>query len=42
MSSASYWHQLNKRVIAEFRENGGVLKTRKWPVILLTTNGSDQ
>ena len=39
MSSASYWHQLNKRVVAEFRANNGVLKTRKWPVILLTTTG---
>jgi deazaflavin-dependent oxidoreductase (nitroreductase family) len=40
LSNASYWQQLNKRVIAEFRANGGVLKTRKWPVILLTTTGA--
>jgi deazaflavin-dependent oxidoreductase (nitroreductase family) len=40
LSNASYWHQLNNRVIAEFRANGGVLKTRRWPVILLTTTGA--
>ena len=40
MSSASYWHKLNKRVIDEFRANGGEVKSRKWPVILLTTTGA--
>ena len=40
MSDASYWHRLNKRVIEEFRANNGELKSRKWPVILLTTTGA--
>ncbi len=40
MSSASYWHKFNKPVIEEFRANGGELKSRKWPVILLTTTGA--
>jgi deazaflavin-dependent oxidoreductase (nitroreductase family) len=38
--SAASWHELNERVIAEFRANGGVVKGRKWPVILLTTTGA--
>ena len=40
MSSASHWHKTNKGVIEEFRANGGELKSRKWPVILLTTTGA--
>jgi deazaflavin-dependent oxidoreductase (nitroreductase family) len=39
-SDASYWHRTNKRVIDEFRANDGELKSRKWPVILLTTTGA--
>src|SRR5688572_18435301 len=38
--SAASWHELNERVIAEFRANGGVVGSRKWPVILLTTTGA--
>jgi len=38
--SASSWHDLNERVIAEFRANGGVVRSRRWPVILLTTTGA--
>ena len=37
--SDNEWRELDERVIAEFRANGGVLKSRKWPVILLTTTG---
>jgi deazaflavin-dependent oxidoreductase (nitroreductase family) len=40
LSSASYWHKTNKVVIEEFRANKGELKSRKWPVILLTTTGA--
>jgi deazaflavin-dependent oxidoreductase (nitroreductase family) len=38
--SAAEWHELNERVIAEFRANGGTVRSRKWPVILLTTTGA--
>jgi deazaflavin-dependent oxidoreductase (nitroreductase family) len=38
--SAASWHELNERVIAEFRASGGVVGSRKWPVILLTTTGA--
>ena len=37
--SDNEWRELDDRVIAEFRGNGGVVKSRKWPVILLTTTG---
>jgi deazaflavin-dependent oxidoreductase (nitroreductase family) len=37
--SDNEWRELDDRVIAEFRSNGGVVKSRKWPVILLTTKG---
>lgn len=37
--SDNEWRELDDRVIAEFRANGGVVRSRKWPVILLTTNG---
>ena len=37
--SDNEWRELDERVIAEFRANGGVLKSRKWPVILLITKG---
>ena len=37
--SDNEWRDLDERVIAEFRANGGVLKSRKWPVILVTTTG---
>jgi deazaflavin-dependent oxidoreductase (nitroreductase family) len=40
LSSDSYWHSLNKRVIADFRANGGHVKGRRYPVILLTTTGA--
>lgn len=38
--SAASWHELNARVIAEFRANGGQVRSRRWPVILLTTTGA--
>ena len=34
------WREMNEPVIAEFRANRGVVKSRKWPVILLTTTGA--
>ena len=34
------WRAMNEPVIAEFRANAGDLKSRKWPVILLTTVGA--
>ena len=34
------WRDMNERVIAEFRSNAGQLRSRKWPVILLTTVGA--
>jgi deazaflavin-dependent oxidoreductase (nitroreductase family) len=37
--SDNEWRELDDRVIAEFRANGGEVKSRKWPVILLTTKG---
>jgi deazaflavin-dependent oxidoreductase (nitroreductase family) len=37
--TAEYWQQMNDPVIASFRANGGRVKGRKWPVILLTTIG---
>jgi deazaflavin-dependent oxidoreductase (nitroreductase family) len=37
--SDSEWRDLDDRVIAEFRSNNGVLRSRRWPVILLTTKG---
>lgn len=37
--SAAEWHRMNEGVIAEFRANGGTVRGRKWPVILLTTTG---
>ena len=40
MTDASYWHRTNKHVIEEFRANNGEVKSRKWPVILLTTTGA--
>jgi deazaflavin-dependent oxidoreductase (nitroreductase family) len=33
------WRELNEGVVAEFRANGGELRSRRWPVILLTTKG---
>ena len=36
----SAWRRMNEPVIAEFRANGGVVRSRKWPVILLTTTGN--
>jgi len=36
----SAWRRMNEPVIAEFRANGGVVRSRKWPVILLTTTGA--
>ena len=38
--SNSYWQQMNKGVIAEFRANDGAVKRRKNPLILLTTTGA--
>jgi deazaflavin-dependent oxidoreductase (nitroreductase family) len=37
--SAAEWHDMNAGVIREFRANGGTVRSRKWPVILLTTTG---
>ena len=37
--SDNEWRDLDERVIREFRANDGNLKSRKWPVILLTTKG---
>jgi deazaflavin-dependent oxidoreductase (nitroreductase family) len=38
--TAEYWQQMNDPVIASFRANGGRVKGRKFPVILLTTIGA--
>jgi deazaflavin-dependent oxidoreductase (nitroreductase family) len=37
--TADYWNGMNDPVIARFRANGGVVKGRRWPLILLTTIG---
>ena len=34
------WQKMNDPVIAAFRENGGKVPGRQWPVILLTTTGA--
>jgi deazaflavin-dependent oxidoreductase (nitroreductase family) len=38
--TADYWQQMNDPVIESFRANGGRVKGRRWPVILLTTIGA--
>ena len=38
--TSDYWQAMNRSVIADFRANGGVVKRRKNPVILLTTKGA--
>lgn len=38
--TSDYWQAMNRSVIAEFRTNGGVVKRRKNPLILLTTTGA--
>lgn len=38
--SADYWQRMNDPVIASFRANGGRVKGRRWPVMLLTTIGA--
>ncbi len=38
--TAEYWQQMNDPVIASFRANGGRVKGRKFPVMLLTTIGA--
>jgi len=38
--SSDYWQQMNRSVIAEFRANGGAVKKRKNPLILVTTTGA--
>jgi deazaflavin-dependent oxidoreductase (nitroreductase family) len=38
--SADYWIGMSAPDIARFRENGGVVKGRRWPLILLTTTGA--
>lgn len=38
--SAAGWQELNERVVAEFRASGGVVSSRRHPVILLTTTGA--
>jgi deazaflavin-dependent oxidoreductase (nitroreductase family) len=39
-TSAAAWKRMNDPVIAEFRANQGVVKRRRWPVLLLTTTGA--
>lgn len=34
------WQKMNDPVIAAFREHGGQVPGRQWPVILLTTTGA--
>lgn len=34
------WQRMNDPVIAEFRANGGTVRGRQWPVLLLTTTGA--
>ncbi len=34
------WQKMNDPVIAAFREHGGKVPGRQWPVILLTTTGA--
>jgi deazaflavin-dependent oxidoreductase (nitroreductase family) len=34
------WQRMNDPVIAEFRANGGGVRGRQWPVLLLTTTGA--
>jgi deazaflavin-dependent oxidoreductase (nitroreductase family) len=38
--SADEWQQQNAPVIAEFRAHGGQVRSRRWPVLLLTTIGA--
>lgn len=38
--TAAYWTEMNEPVIERFRANGGTVKGRRWPLILLTTIGS--
>lgn len=38
--TSNYWQAMNRSVIAEFRANGGTVKRRKNPLILLTTTGA--
>lgn len=38
--SAAAWKRMNDPVINEFRANRGVVKRRRWPVLLLTTTGA--
>jgi deazaflavin-dependent oxidoreductase (nitroreductase family) len=38
--SAAEWQRMNEPVIAEFRANGGRVKGRQYPVLLLTTTGA--
>ena len=40
MTTAAEWQRMSAKDIEEFRANGGTLKSRKWPVILLTTTGA--
>jgi deazaflavin-dependent oxidoreductase (nitroreductase family) len=38
--SAAEWHEMNEPVIAEFRTNRGRTRSRRYPVILVTTIGA--
>jgi deazaflavin-dependent oxidoreductase (nitroreductase family) len=40
MKTPAEWQRMNDPVIAEFRANGGRVKGRQWPVLLLTTTGA--
>jgi deazaflavin-dependent oxidoreductase (nitroreductase family) len=40
MRTPAEWQRMNDPVIAEFRANGGNVKGRQWPVLLLTTTGA--
>ena len=35
-----YWQGMNDPVIRSFRENGGNVAARRWPLLLLTTTGA--
>jgi deazaflavin-dependent oxidoreductase (nitroreductase family) len=37
--TADYWIAMGEPDIASFRANGGVVKGRRWPLLLLTTTG---
>lgn len=38
--TAAYWIAMSEPVIAKFRQHGGVVTGRRWPLLLLTTTGA--